>query len=70
VGDLKDAIKTNFTDSLGGLRSICFGMSRIFAALLLVVQVMNNPRSKHIEVFARWVTMKDLYLPRTVNVFS
>jgi hypothetical protein len=68
VSDLKHANKTNFVDRLDGLRSLCFGLCRIFIALLLMTQATNDPRSKHIEIFARWVAMKDLYLPRKVNV--
>lgn len=44
------------------LRAFCFGVCRVFVALLLCNQALNDPRSKHIEVFSRWVSMKELYV--------
>lgn len=37
-------------------------------ALLLELHAMENPRTKYIEVFWRWVNMRDLYSPRKTDV--
>ena len=68
VGDLKEAQDQGFENRWNELRAFCFGMCRMFVALLLCNQASKDPRNKHIEVFSRWVSMQELYHNRFNNV--
>lgn len=57
-----------FSNKENELRAVCFGMCRVFVALLLCKHASRDPRTKHIEVFSRWVSMKDLYLNHHYDV--
>lgn len=67
VGDLKEAKDQGFENRWNELRAFCFGMCRMFVALLLCNQASKDPRNKHIEVFSRWVSMQELYHNRFNN---
>jgi hypothetical protein len=68
VADLSAAKNKMFKGFENELRSLCFGVCRVFVALLLQLHAMENPRTKNIEVFARWVNIRDLYSPRHTDV--
>ena len=59
---LEEAVKNNFKNKFGELRTICFGLAKIYISALLQLKALATMRDIDIEISNRWAK-RGLYQP-------
>lgn len=66
IKELETASKNNFKGKYAELRTLCFGLSRVYISALLQLKALSSMRHIDIEISNRWAK-RGLYLPENYD---